>query len=447
MLLNSKKLKRIATLLVGASVTTIVCIETGITKAQPNEEAKECIVESYPDIENLDIEIQKEAGFNLDNMKEYKDKYIQEHTLISSMQWYKGTGLPSEQITSVTFTTETPAEYDEKWSAQMDEQDTIMGYRQGTDVFIVGEKIYTNPRAAYMFYEEMYPNLLEINGLESLDMSQCTNTRAMFAGFQGQIEGIAEWDVSKVKDTSFMFVGCTELLTLDIASWDVSSVRRMSAMFQSSGDHTADMKLEKLDLSKWKTDSLEEFNHMFYGCAQLKELDLANWNVSKVRDYSHLFADCYSLETIKMDNWDTSVAASFDAMFNDCRSLTTLDISMLNTSNACMFSQMFEACYKLEKIIGIEDMDVSNADYYAFSEMFHACKSLQTLDLSKWNTAKADNMARMFAKCPKLKEVNVTGWDISSVETMMEMCKSSSNIKLIGAEDWDLTNIKTINMY
>ena len=443
MLPISKKVKRIVVGLAGISA----CVAIMSIKAQPTLASPDLEQQTIPaDFFNEALNNNNEE-FQIDNMKEYRDKYIQEHTLVSSMQWYKGAGVPSEQITSVTFTREIPTEYDEKWSVQVDAGDSIKGYRKGTDVFIVGEKIYVNARAAYMFYKEMYPNLVEIHGLELLDMSQCTNMRAMFQGFKGQIEGIAEWDVSKVKDTTFMFEGCTELLTLDIANWDVSSVRRMSAMFQSSGSHTADMKLEKLDLSKWNTASLEEFSHMFYGCAQLKELDLANWDVSKVRDFSHLFADCYSLETIKMDNWDTKVAASFDAMFNDCRALTTLDISMLNTSNACMFSQMFEACYNLKTIIGIEDMDVSNADYYAFSEMFHVCKSLENLDLSKWNTTKADNMARMFAGCKSLKEVNVTGWDIGSVETMMEMCKDSPSIQLIGSENWDLTNIKTTNMY
>lgn len=438
----NKKVKRIGlAVIVISAILSITCIGTPPTLASSDFQ------EETAPLDLLNDELPQDEEINFDHLKQFKDKYIQEHTLTKSMQWYKGIGLNKTEITSVTFTTEKPKEYDEKWIAGEEDSKEIMGYRMGTDVFIVGEKIYLHPRSAYMFYNEAYPNLQQINGLELIDTSQCENMRAMFQGYKGQIEGISNWDVSSVKYMEFMFEGCTELISLDIANWDVRSVRKMSAMFQSSGSHSADMKLENLDLSKWNTESLEEMSHMFYGCAKLKELDLAHWNVSKVRDFSHLFADCYSLESIRMDNWDTPVAASFDAMFNDCHSLTTLDISMLNTSNACMFSQMFEACTSLEIIIGIEDMDVSSADYYAFSETFHQCKSLQSLDLSKWDVSKADNMARMFAYCKNLQEVNVTGWDISSVRTMLEMCYGSPNIKLVGAEEWNLSEIETNNMY
>ena len=109
---------------------------------------------------------------------------------------------------------------------------------------------------------------------------------------------------------------------------------------------------------------------------------------------------------------------------------------------------MFEACTSLEEIIGIENWDVSNASYYAFSETFHCCYNLKSLNLTTWDTSSADNMARMFAKCKSLTTLDLSNFDISNVTTMKEMFNQSPNLtEIIGIEDWDLTNIDTSDMY
>ena len=115
-----------------------------------------------------------------------------------------------------------------------------------------------------------------------------------------------------------------------------------------------------------------------------------------------VFSTCFSFSRNTINFYFLSVQ-SFDAFLNDCRSLVSIDISGLDTSTCTQFSQMFEACIALIEIIGIENLDVSNASKYSFSEMFHCCKSLKKLDLSLWDTSKADNFARMFGNCEKLE--------------------------------------------
>lgn len=121
-------------------------------------------------------------------------------------------------------------------------------------------------------------------------------------------------------------------------------------------------------------------------------------------------------------------------MFNDCNSLTKVNLSNVPTSTCIQFSQMFENCENLTDIIGIEEIDVSNASNYAFSEMFSGCESLTTLDLSKWDVSQADNMARMFARCPNLTHLNCTNWDVTNVQTVKEMFMQTPNVTLEGIE-------------
>jgi surface protein len=103
---------------------------------------------------------------------------------------------------------------------------------------------------------------------------------------------------------------------------------------------------------------------------------------------------------------------------------------------------MFEACIALVEIIGIENLDVSNASKYSFSEMFHCCKSLKKLDLSLWDTSRADNFARMFGNCEKLETVNISGFKIDNLEYVTEMFYNDiSLVEIIGIDELDFSDI------
>ena len=368
---------------------------------------------------------------------------LEEQQLIGSFGFYKGT-LDMSKIETITFQTREPEKYDEIWNANIADTGRIKGYRHGKDVYIVGETIYANNRCSYMFaaknrYDDaLWSNLKEINGLEHLDMTYATKTNCMFYGSKiKELNGIKYWKTGNLKNTEMMFAECTELTELDIALWDVSNVTTFSGMFQGNS-WAGDMKLKYLDVSKWNTSSATEMNHVFYGCAQLKEIPIDNWDVSKVTTFSHMFADCYSVENLNFSNWNTKSVQSFDALLNDCHALTVIDVSGLDTATCTQFSQMFEACINLEKIIGIETWDVSNASYYAFSETFHCCNKLKELDISNWK-CKPDNIARMFANCFELKYVDMSGFDMSGLKYITEFAMSCRKLtEIVGIENWNI---------
>jgi len=100
--------------------------------------------------------------------------------------------------------------------------------------------------------------------LNHINTSQVTNMFGLFWGthFEGDI---SQWDVSNVKDMSYMFYGCTKFNS-DISKWDVSSV--------------------------------EDMNGMFYYCSKFNQ-DLSNWDVRNVINMHGMFEDCPIKEEYK----------------------------------------------------------------------------------------------------------------------------------------------------
>ena len=337
--------------------------------------------------------------------KPYNDSYI----LCSSFGFYKGTKRMCE-IETITFSRIAPTVYDECWNANIADTECIKGYLIGNDVVVVGDYIYANPRCSHMFAaynsygNKLWSSLTSICSLELLDTSYVENMKMMFA-----------------------FSELTELN--GIGQWDVCNVKTFAGMFQGNSN-AGDIKFEYLDIGSWDTSSAENMSHMFYGCALIEHIPVDNWDVSNVRTFSHMFADCYSLKTINFSKWQTLSVESFDAFLNDCHSLVQIDVTGIDTQTCKQFSQMFESCINLERIIGLNTWDVSNASYYAFSETFHCCYKLKEIDISNWIAA-PDNTARMFKDCYSVTEIDISGLDMSNNLYTTEMFMNCSNLKNI----------------
>lgn len=364
-----------------------------------------------------------------------------------SFGFYRGS-ISMSQITKIVFTDKKPSLYDEKWYANLAETTDITGYRKGTVVYIVGDHLYTNDYAGYMFarlnaYDEtLWGSLQNIEGLERLNLSHSTNVSCMFYEQPwDQIDGIQQWDMSNIRNMTMMFSGCTNLTTLDIGAWNVSNVQKFNGLFQGHS-WAGDMKLVYLPLENWNTSSATDMSHMFYGCAQLEYIPLQNWDVSNVTAFSHTFADCYKLNNLDFSKWDTHSVVNFDAFLNDCHSLITIDVSELDTENCQQFSQMFEACISLEEIIGIDKWDVSSASKAAFQQMFHCCYELKKLDVPHW-IGTPDDIARMFAHCRKLEYVNISGLDLSQLTWVQEAFWDCPNLtEIILKQEYDFNEIE-----
>ena len=174
------------------------------------------------------------------------------------------------------------------------------------------------------------PNLTTVTGLENLNTSNVHSMYGMFANCSSlrSVEGINKLDASKVTDMSYMFENCFEnskdLINLDLSGLniglninkndtitmkemfrgcsklksiilpdkiDTSQVTDMTGMFYGcsnlvsvsypSSDNPEDPANQKVDLSKFNTNSLKYMDYMFSGCTRLTALNIASFDMSK----------------------------------------------------------------------------------------------------------------------------------------------------------------------
>lgn len=109
-----------------------------------------------------------------------------------------------------------------------------------------------------MFYE--FEGVTKITGLQHMRFkgSNDVSLQSMFSKCirLKELEGIQNWDISKVTNTSFMFTEDKNLKNIDLSGWKTNNKTNMFAMFYNSG-------VESLNLEKWNF-SQDKFQ-VFYG--------------------------------------------------------------------------------------------------------------------------------------------------------------------------------------
>ena len=116
---------------------------------------------------------------------------------------------------------------------------------------------------------------------------------------------------------------------------------------------------------------------MFIGCNNIVEIDLSHFNTSKITNMSYMFQNCSSLTSLNLSNFDTSKVFNMDCMFNGCSSLVFLDLSSFDTSKVSSMAHTFYGCSSLISL------DLSNFNTYLISQchIFYGCTNLKYLNL------------------------------------------------------------------
>ena len=137
---------------------------------------------------------------------------------------------------------------------------------------------------------------------------------------------IKEWDVSQVKTMGSCFNPqfCNrDISTFDLSLWDVSNVKDMSYMFSNA-------KSFKSDLSNWRVSNVTNMSYMF-ASAELFNSNLSKWVVSNVTKMTGMFmlAERFNGD---ISNWDVSNVKNMSFMFRRATSFNG-DLSRWNVSN------------------------------------------------------------------------------------------------------------------
>ncbi len=285
---------------------------------------------------------------------------------------------------------------------------------------------------------EAFKGCTRINGwpidLRFLDTSEATSMRAMFQNTSLANFVTDNFDISSVTDLSYMFAGKSNT-ELRFSPTNNRKVTTVSHMFYNCQAKTI------VCNSYWKLPI--DMGYMFAGCTSLVSLnpDISyTLEVSEATDISYLFYNCKALQYLYLLIYKTGKC--LDSVFEGCASLTVIGgLSKWKTGNAESMMLMFYNCSSLQTL-DLSGFDTSQVTH--FDSMFGGCKSLTSLNLSKFNTAKATSMYSMFNNCSSLQTLDLSGFDTSAVSDMSYMfydCKSLTSLNLSKFDTSKVTNM------
>lgn len=329
---------------------------------------------------------------------------------------------------------------------------------------------------------------------ESFARARPTNGFKWFDSFSSlkAIDGIEHLNTEEMSNMSMMFNDCWVLKSIDLSRFNTEKVSDMSAMFKNCNDLTV------LDLSTFSTDKVVDMNNMFYHCSALTNIYVSDKFVVTALAMENagtdMFAKCDKLRGAvmydeektgkEMANYTTGYLSNIAPTEPESYVVMDADQGMmtfrhdtkrpagaypLNTGagipgwirvpagidvKTVVFDESFANArptsghmwfanyYNLETITGIENLNTE--EMTDMNQMFYACSSLITLDLTRFNTAKVTDMGDMFGRCRRLTTILASELFVTTAvkpnDDMFEDCFS-----LKGAVEYD-ANKKGLEM-
>jgi len=156
-------------------------------------------------------------------------------------------------------------------------------------------------------------------------------------------------------------------------------------------------------------------------------------------DYKYKIKDSKEIKvTFKLKKLLTNISHIFDG----CSSLESIDLSSFNTTNVNSMSNMFYGCSSLKSIdlSSINTIKVNNMNH-----MFHGCSSLKSIDLSSINTFNVIDMSYMLYRCSSLESIDLSSFNTNNVNNTSYMFYECSSLKSIDLSSFNTTNINDMS--
>ncbi len=153
-------------------------------------------------------------------------------------------------------------------------------------------------------------------------------------------------------------------------------------------------------------------------------------------DSAYLFLSFPKLTEVNGgDKLDTGIAMTMASMFKGCQSLESLDVSIWDTSKVNDLNQTFSGCKSLTEL-DIADWETGDVrDMYG---LFSGLNTVKKLDVSKWDTGKVTDMGNMFQNCKSLTALNVSSFHTTKVTNMQSMFQGCEKLTSL-----DVSNFHT----
>jgi surface protein len=184
----------------------------------------------------------------------------------------------------------------------------------------------------------------------------------------------------------------------------------------------------------------------------LKCINARGWNTSKVTNMNDMFwLQPYLTDIIGIEDWDTSNVTDMGGMFYGCRSLTTLDLSKWDMSNV-----IYQDSYGELSVLGDKGMFENCNSLVSLqlpkninkltrlTSMFSDCRSLTSLDVRNIDTSKVEYFYYMFAGCSSLTNIiGIENFVTSNAKGMGSMFASCRSLTTLDLSKWDVSNVIT----
>jgi surface protein len=155
------------------------------------------------------------------------------------------------------------------------------------------------------------------------------------------------------------------------------------------------------------------------------------------------FCGCTELTTIEgIEYLNTENVTNMNGMFQNCRSLTTLDLSRFDTKNVTDMRGMFYACSALTTL-DLSRFDTKNVTNISY--MFYGCSALTTLDISNFNTQNVTDMSGIFWDCAALTTLDVSHFDTQNVTKMDGMFCNCYALTTLDVSNFDTKNVTNMS--
>lgn len=128
-------------------------------------------------------------------------------------------------------------------------------------------------------------------------------------------------------------------------------------------------------------------------------------------------------------------ATSCRKMFYGCKSLENIDLSRFDTKNIVTMCCMFMNCKNLKQL---DLSSFSTGNVREMTHMFFRCSSLEQVNLSGLDTHNVEYMGQMFYGCESLKQLDLSRFNTEKVLYMGEMFSNCKSLKQL-----DLSNFNT----
>ena len=298
-----------------------------------------------------------------------------------------------------------------------------------------------------MFYQM---DQLEEVDLSSFNTSNVSTLRNMFR-FYDYTNGspnaltalnLSNFDFSNVSDMTHTFSHLYSLTSLELpSSIDSSKVLSMQGSFSQLRS------LSELNISTLDTSNTTTFSHMFHRSSGLTSLDLSSFNTSNVQDMSNMFERTESLVGLDLKNFETANVTNMASMFDfndggtDPTALTTLDISSFNISNVLSLEALFRDARLLSDLLMPTNINTSNVTN--LSATFDNVDSLQSIDVSSFDTSNVVTMMRMFAGSNLM--FDPSQFNTSNVTSLRQMFRGADGVINLRLDNYNTSNVETVS--